>query len=143
VWGAVEAAGGRAPTPLAVAVPDDLPPVDVDEAMLRQVLVNLLENAAAYASTPAGSEVQAEQLGDRVEVRVVDHGPGVPEAERALVFEPYVRLPGQERKAPGSGVGLAVSRGFVEAHGGTLELRPTDGGGATFVVALPLDGAES
>ena len=73
--------------------------------------------------------------------RVVDHGPGIPDAERRRVFEPYLPLAARRASRPtGSGLGLAISRGFVRAHGGEILVETTPGGGATFVLELPLDG---
>jgi two-component system sensor histidine kinase KdpD len=116
----------------------ELPPVNVDETMIRQVLVNLLENASRadpddtiglYASTADG----------KLRLSVVDHGPGVPEAERRRIFEPYYRLRKGHDHRTGTGLGLAISRGYVEAHGGKLFVEPTAGGGATFIVELPIE----
>jgi two-component system sensor histidine kinase KdpD len=118
-----------------VVMPDDAPIVDADETLLRQVLVNLIENAARYASDSA-LRVEARADADAVEVRVIDHGPGIPEPERPRIFEPYNR-PRPGLRGRGSGLGLAISRGFVEAHGGTLAVETTPGGGATFVLRLP------
>ncbi len=110
--------------------------LDADETLLRQVLVNLLQNAARYAPDSGPVRIEASESADSVEVRVVDHGPGVPEPERLRIFEPYNRArPGL--RGSGSGLGLAISRGFVAAHGGTLRVETTPGGGATFVVTLP------
>jgi two-component system sensor histidine kinase KdpD len=100
------------------------------------VLVNLLQNAARYAPGNGPIRVEATSVPDGVEIRVIDHGPGVPEPERLRIFEPYKRSRPGVRGA-GSGLGLAISRGFVAAHGGTLEVETTPGGGATFVVTLP------
>jgi two-component system sensor histidine kinase KdpD len=114
-----------------------LPPVDVDETMLRQVLVNLLENAAIH--DPGPLKLRAVRAGRRLELRVIDHGPGVPEAERQRIFEAFQRLRAREGvRERGTGLGLAIARGFVEAHGGTIRVETTIGGGATFVVSLPL-----
>jgi two-component system sensor histidine kinase KdpD len=120
-----------------IDVEPHLPPVEVDETMLRQVLVNLLENAAIY--DPGPLKIRALRAGRRVELRVIDHGPGVPEAERQRIFEAFQRLrtPSSTRER-GTGLGLAIARGFVEAHQGTIRVETTIGGGATFVVALPL-----
>jgi two-component system, OmpR family, sensor histidine kinase KdpD len=114
-----------------------LPPVEVDETMLRQVLVNLLENAAIH--DPGPIRLRAVRAGRRLELRVVDHGPGVPEAERERIFEAFQRLRvrGGVRDR-GTGLGLAIARGFVEAHAGTIRVETTIGGGATFVVSLEL-----
>jgi two-component system sensor histidine kinase KdpD len=116
----------------------EVPPVSVDETMMRQVLVNLLENASR-ADPDDAIGLYAASDGPTVRISVVDHGPGVPEAERRRIFEPYYRLrPGKDRSS-GTGLGLAISRGFVEAHGGRISVEPTAGGGATFVVELPAD----
>jgi two-component system sensor histidine kinase KdpD len=115
----------------------ELPPVDVDETMIRQVLVNLLENASR-ADPDDAIGLYASSTGEKLRITVVDHGPGVPEAERRRIFEPYYRLRKTHDHRAGTGLGLAISRGFVEAHGGTLRVEPTPGGGATFVVELPL-----
>jgi two-component system sensor histidine kinase KdpD len=114
-----------------------LPPVDVDETMLRQVLVNVLENAAIH--DPGPLKLRAIRAGRRLEIRVIDHGPGVPEAERQRIFEAFQRLrsPSKARER-GTGLGLAIARGFIEAHNGTIRVETTIGGGATFVVSLPL-----
>lgn len=128
--------------PIELTVASRLAPVDVDEAMLRQVLVNLLENATIHDAGTIG--LRARQVRDRLEVRVVDHGPGVPEPDRARIFEPFERLrtdaPGSAR---GEGLGLSIARGFVRAHAGTIRVEETRGGGATFVVSLPLAGDQS
>ena len=122
-----------------VDVPDELAPVLVDPVRLDQVLTNLLDNARGYAP---GSPVQvvARQAGDSVELRVVDHGPGIPVPERERVFDQFYRLEGGKRPE-GTGMGLAVCRGIVQAHGGSLRVETTPGGGATFVLTLPLSPA--
>jgi two-component system, OmpR family, sensor histidine kinase KdpD len=120
-----------------VDVPEELAPVLVDPVRLDQVLTNLLDNARSYA---AGSPVQvvARQAGGTVELRVVDHGPGIPGPERERVFDQFYRLKGGGRRPEGTGMGLAICRGIVEAHGGRLRVETTPGGGATFVLALPV-----
>ena len=116
--------------------------VMADHARLRQVLVNLISNAMKF--TPAkGSisvltstvEVGGKQFG---EIRVVDSGPGIPQAEQAAVFEPYYRSADSVR-IPGIGLGLAISRGLVLQMGGTLDLESVVGNGATFVIRLPVE----
>lgn len=121
---------------LRAEVPDDLPPVRVDEAVLENVLLNLLENALRFA--PAETEiVVAAAIGAQgaLEVRVVDHGPGVPVEERARIFEEFVQ--GARRDGEGSGLGLAIVQSLVHAHGGSVWVEDTPGGGATFVCTFP------
>lgn len=116
-----------------VELPADLPLLDGDYSQLDQVFTNLLENAARHA--PAGSfvRVAGRRRGASVEVRVSDEGIGVPDWERTKVFEPFRRGEG----SGSSGVGLAICKAVVEAHGGTISVDRTPGGGATFVVCLP------
>jgi two-component system, OmpR family, sensor histidine kinase KdpD len=115
----------------------DLPPVNVNETMIRQVLVNLLENASR-ADPDDAIGLYATRTETALRISVVDHGPGVPEAERRRIFEPYYRLRKTRDSRSGTGLGLTISRGFVDAHGGTIHVEPTAGGGATFTVELPL-----
>ena len=116
-----------------VDIPAELPLVDGDYSQLDQVLTNLLENAARYAPPSSTVRVEASDRGDMVEVRVVDEGIGVPDHERARIFEPFRRGEGGA-----SGVGLAICKAIVEAHGGAIDVRRTPGGGATFAFTLPV-----
>jgi two-component system sensor histidine kinase KdpD len=120
-----------------VDVPEELAPVLVDPVRLDQVLTNLLDNARGYA---AGSPVQvvARQADGRLELRVVDHGPGIPAPEHERVFDQFYRLKGGGRRPEGTGMGLAICRGIVQAHGGDLRVETTPGGGASFVLTLPV-----
>jgi two-component system sensor histidine kinase KdpD len=119
---------------IQVDVPTDLPLVDGDYSQLDQVVTNLLENAARHA--PAGSTVRigARLVGGMVQLEVADEGIGVPDYLRARVFEPFRRGEGSQS----SGIGLAICRAVVEAHDGTIAVLDTPGGGATFVVRLPV-----
>jgi signal transduction histidine kinase len=107
-----------------------------EERLLRRALRNLLENARRYG----GGEVRVElekKPGGRVEIRVSDNGPGVPEAFRERIFEPFFRLPGHAERAGGVGLGLALVRQIIERHHGHVTcVRPPQGGGC-FVIALP------
>ena len=120
-----------------VDVPEELPPVLVDPVRLDQVLTNLLDNARGYAAA-SPVQVVARRAGDSVELRVVDHGPGIPGPERERVFDQFYRLKGGGRRPEGTGMGLAICRGIVEAHGGSLRVETTPGGGASFVLTLPV-----
>jgi two-component system sensor histidine kinase KdpD len=127
---------GPAADSVVVTVPDDLPLVRADPALLERVIANLLSNAARYAPPEHPPLVAASALGDHVEVRVVDRGPGLSEKDREQVFTPFQRL-GDRDNSTGIGLGLALSRGLTEAMGGTLTPEDTPGGGLTMVVTLP------
>ena len=117
-------------------IPDSLPEVLVDPAILERVIVNLTANAVRYS--PAGQPplLTASALGHRVELRIADRGPGIPGPDRDRVFVPFQRF-GDTDNTTGVGLGLALSRGLTEAMGGTLEPEETPGGGLTMVVSLP------
>ncbi|TQS41307.1 ATP-binding protein [Cryptosporangium phraense] len=121
---------------VGIEVPESLPAVLADAGLLERALANLVSNAVRHGAG-APVVVRASALGDRVEVRVVDTGPGVPEDDRDRIFAPFQRL-GDRPAGNGVGLGLAVARGFVEAMGGTLEPEDTPGGGLTMVVSLPV-----
>jgi two-component system sensor histidine kinase KdpD len=127
---------GEAGRGVAVTVSDDLPLAYADPTLLERVIVNLLSNAARYAPPDQPPLITASVLGDRIELRVVDRGPGLPEKDREHVFTPFQRL-GDTDNNSGVGLGLALSRGLTEAMGGTLTLEDTPGGGLTMVVTLP------
>jgi len=121
---------------LRVAIPEDLPPVPLDYVEIDEVLTNLVENAVRH--TPAGTriDISARVADGSLVVEVSDRGPGVPIETLPRVFDPFIRPGGTGSK--GIGLGLAVARGLVEAHGGTLVARPRSGGGITFSFTLPL-----
>lgn len=123
---------------MSVHVADDLPPVMLDEVQIDQVLSNLVENAAKYA--PAGSEIEVSVQRDNADlvVEVGDHGPGIPQEEIGRLFTPFHRIGGTGTRPPGFGVGLAVARGLVEAHGGRIWATNRTDGGARFIFTLPL-----
>ena len=130
---------------LGIDMADGLPLVDVDYLLMEQVFCNLLENAARY--TPAGTAVtvRADVVvpgggagAGEVEVAVIDHGPGVPEQERDRIFDEFYRPRVEGRGPVGTGMGLAIVKGIVEAHGGRIRVEPTPGGGATFAFRIPL-----
>jgi len=121
---------------ITVDIPVSLPSINVDPAILERVVVNLTENALRYS--PAGQPplLTASSLGDRVELRVVDRGPGIPEQDKDKMFVPFQRL-GDTDNTTGVGLGLALSRGLTEAMGGTLTAEDTPGGGLTMTVSVP------
>ncbi|MGA0609138.1 two-component system sensor histidine kinase KdpD [Caldimonas sp. KR1-144] len=124
--------------PLRLALPADLPLVQLDAVLVERVIANLLENASKY--TPPGSEIEvAAQLESpqRLVVSVRDRGPGVPPGREAAIFEAFTRG-ASESSTPGVGLGLAIARTIVEAHGGGIEAQQRAGGGAEFRFWLPL-----
>ena len=122
---------------VGVSIDPDLPPVSLDYVEIDQVLSNLVENAAKYAPAGTSIDVSARRVGDDVEVEVADRGPGVPADVAPRLFEPFFRV--RHSGAPtGLGLGLAVAKGLVEAHGGRISVRDRAGGGAQFAFTLPL-----
>ncbi len=113
---------------------DDLR-VKGDERLLRRALRNLLENARRYGGEAV--EVEIARRGGQVEARISDRGPGVPEAFRERIFEPFFRLPGHAEREGGVGLGLALVRQIAERHGGSVRCEPRQGGGSCFTLALP------
>lgn len=117
-------------------------PVEVDAHAIRQVLVNLLDNAVKHGAPEQTVTVALEVRDGRAEVSVTDAGPGVPEAERARIWEPFVRLR-EDETAGGSGLGLAVVRRVVDAHGGDAWVEDAPGGGARFRLRLAVPRASA
>jgi signal transduction histidine kinase len=132
-----------APSEVEVAIADGLPAVLVDAIFIDQTLTNLLENAARYA-TGKGIRITAGEMPDGgVEMVVEDAGPGVPGPAMAHLFERFYRGPRRQgsRSEGGSGIGLAVVKGLVEAMGGSVEARPSELGGLAVAVRLPVESA--
>jgi signal transduction histidine kinase len=124
---------------VTASVVEPLPAVRGDRDRLRQLLLNLLANAAKY--TASGDEIEvraAASDNSAVVVSVEDHGPGIPPEQQRLVFEKFGRVNSGGRSKPGAGLGLFIARSIAEAHGGTLDVRSDPGSGATFTVRLPI-----
>ncbi len=118
-----------------LAVDRDLPMVEADAAQLERAFANLLENAVRHG----GGEpvlVKSRLLDDKIAVRVVDQGPGIPQSEWRRIFEPFQRGDGGGGQA-GTGLGLAIAKGFVEANGGEIAVESLPGQGSSFVVSMP------
>ncbi len=116
----------------------DAPPVMVlgVSRLLRRLVRNLLENGRRYGD--GRMDVDIATRGDRALLRVSDHGPGVPPSQRERIFEPFYRLPGASESEGGVGLGLALVKSIAERHGGSVRCDDQPGGGASFVVELPL-----
>jgi two-component system sensor histidine kinase KdpD len=127
---------GPAARAVTVSIPDRLPEVEVDPGILERVIANLTANALRYSPPGSPPTLSGSVLKDRVELRVIDRGPGIPEEQRDHMFVPFQRL-GDTDNTTGVGLGLALSRGLTEAMGGTLEPDETPGGGLTMTLSLP------
>jgi two-component system sensor histidine kinase KdpD len=121
---------------LRVELPDQLPNVYADAALTERILALVAANAVSHAGS-ADVVIGASCLGDRMEIRVVDRGPGLDDVAKERSFQPFQRL-GDDGPGAGLGLGLAVARGLAEAQGGGLEAEDTPGGGLTMVLSLPL-----
>jgi len=124
---------------VSTRVPPELPLVAIDDVLIEQVLINLLDNALKY--TPAGVpiEIIATAGEANVTVEVADHGPGLPPGKEDAVFEKFYRV--DPVGARGAGLGLAITRGIVQAHGGRIWAQNLPGGGVAFLFTLPLGDA--
>jgi two-component system, OmpR family, sensor histidine kinase KdpD len=129
------ALGGVPQDAVALDIPETLPVILADPGLLERVVANVVENAVKYAPDDGRVLVSASALHDRVELRIADRGPGVPESAKDRIFEPFQRY-GDAPRGAGVGLGLAVARGFAEAMGGTLVADDTPGGGLTMVLVL-------
>ncbi len=126
-------------------LPDDLPPVELDYLQMDQVLTNLIENAVRYTPPESPIEVSAQIDGEQMVISISDRGPGIPQADKERIFDKFYRVLSTQRNAatiPGSGLGLAVSKGLVEAHGGHIWVEDRPGGGSIFRFTLPVGKAE-
>lgn len=128
---------GPAGQTVHVDLPRQLPTVQADHGLLERVLVNLVGNALKCSPSGRPPTVTASEVDGRVELRVIDRGPGVPEPERDQMFVPFQRF-GDTDNSTGLGLGLALSRGLTEAMGGSLVPESTPGGGLTMCVSLPV-----
>jgi two-component system sensor histidine kinase KdpD len=135
VLAAVFSLGPRAAI-VDIAVPESLPEVRTDPALLERAIANVVDNAIAVSTDGARVVVEGTEIDERVEIRVVDQGPGVRAVDRERVFQPFQRL--GDSGPGGVGLGLAVAHGFLSAMGATIEIDDTPGGGTTVTIGLPI-----
>ena len=141
IGSAVMAVPGAADT-VQIDIPEDLPLVQADPGLLERVLANLLDNAIRHGGN-GPVEVTATAGESTAKLRIVDHGRGVPDGERERLFEPFRRLDTGGASSGGTGLGLTVARGFMEAMDGVLIADRSDGGGLTMRLRLPLASVRS
>jgi two-component system sensor histidine kinase KdpD len=123
---------------IEVDLVSDIPMLRLDVVLIEQVLFNLLDNAAKYAPTGSVVSIRGRRNPDGVSLEVADEGPGIPQEELESVFEKFYRVKGGDRRRVGTGLGLAVCRGFVEALGGTIDAgNRSDRSGAVFTIRFP------
>lgn len=123
------------PDSVSLDLSETLPPVIADKGLLQRAVANVLANAHRFSPADYPVRISTSELRGTVEIRVIDHGPGISSQERPDVFVPFQRL-GDTDNTTGLGLGLALSRGFMEGMGGSLVLEDTPGGGVTMVLAL-------
>ncbi|TFD01420.1 sensor histidine kinase KdpD [Cryobacterium sinapicolor] len=127
---------GLGPATVELDLPSELPPVLADSGLLQRAIVNLLANATRFSPPGTPTRIAGSEFAGAVQIRVADQGPGIPADRWDDVFIPFQRL-GDTDNLTGLGLGLALSKGFVEGMGGTLEAEDTPGGGLTMVITLP------
>jgi two-component system sensor histidine kinase KdpD len=132
---------GAAGRNIVVHAPAEVAEVWADPGLLERILVNVLRNAVRFSPPEEPPTVTVSEHAERVEIRVIDRGPGVPEADRDRIFLPFQRLGDRDTRS-GIGLGLALARGLAEAMGGSLQPEDTPGGGLTMTLALPVAGGE-
>ena len=124
---------------VASDVPETLPRIETDPALLERAVANLIDNAIAWSPPERPVRVEAGAVGSQIHLRVIDRGPGIPMGERERVFLPFQRV-GDGSNGVGVGLGLAVAQGFIRAVGSELYIEDTPGGGTTMVVTMPVEG---
>ena len=122
-----------------VAAAADLPRVRMDVHRISEVLMHLLENAGKYSAPENPIKVMSEVQGDRLLTSVADRGPGIDSFEQALIFEKFYRGQNQRYTAPGTGMGLAIAKVIIEAHGGSIGVVSQVGSGSVFSFTLPIE----
>jgi two-component system sensor histidine kinase KdpD len=124
--------------PVEIRLPDSLPKVRIDTAWIRKVLKHLLENAAKYSPPGSPIFVSAEVKGTRLVTSIADRGSGIDDLERSMVFDKFYRGQSQRYRVQGTGMGLAIVKAIVEAHGGQISVTSQLGQGSVFSFELPI-----
>ena len=124
---------------VALDLADGLPLVVIDGDLVKLAIRQLIDNALKYSSPPAPVEISNRADGEGLVISVGDRGPGIPEPERARIFEKFYRLADDRSRVPGTGMGLAIARQIVEAHGGRMSVESREGGGSIFSIFIPFN----
>jgi two-component system sensor histidine kinase KdpD len=127
-----------AENPIEVRLPDQLPPAMMDGAWITKVIRHLLENAVKYSQPGSPIFISAEATGDRLVTNVADRGAGIDDLERSLIFDKFYRGQSQRYRVQGTGMGLAIVKAIVEAHGGRISVTSQLGQGSVFSFGLPV-----
>ena len=124
--------------PIEMPLPADLPPVRMDLERIEEVIVQLLENAAKYSPPDAPIYITGEHRGRMVMTSVADRGSGIDDFEQGLIFDKFYRGRDQRLRVQGTGMGLAIAKAIVEAHGGQIGVTSQLGHGSVFYFNLPV-----
>ena len=124
--------------PVEIRLPDNLPPVRMDVVRIQEVLMQLLENAAKYSPPDSPIQITGEARNRQVMTSVADRGPGIDDFEQALIFDKFYRGRNQRLQVQGTGMGLAIAKAIVEAHGGSIGVTSQLGHGSVFYFMLPV-----
>jgi two-component system sensor histidine kinase KdpD len=123
-------------------LPEDLQPVSMDRELVRRVLRHLIENAVKYSPPASPIGIAARTDGEKLLVSVSDHGPGIDETERPFIFEKFFRGKKQRQRVQGTGMGLAIVKAILEAHGGGIDVASQPGKGSVFTFWLPFQAGD-
>jgi two-component system sensor histidine kinase KdpD len=123
-----------------VRIPETLPRVPMDQELVRRVLRHLIENAVKYSPAKSPVEISAEAMDERLLVHIADHGAGIDRSEQPFIFDKFFRGSNQRDRVDGSGMGLAIAKAILIAHGGGIKVKSERGSGAIFTFWLPLSG---
>jgi two-component system sensor histidine kinase KdpD len=128
--------------PIDVALPKNLPAIQMDIARIVEVLVQLLDNAAKYSAPETPIHISAELQNNRLVTSIADHGPGIDDVEQTMIFEQFYRGRNQRISVQGTGMGLSIARAIVELHGGTMGVTSQLNRGSVFYFSLPMIAAQ-
>lgn len=114
---------------------ENLPYLKIDRGIIEQVIYNILHNAISYTNAGTKIEISCQIIDENFFIRIIDNGNGISDIHKQQIFDKFYRI--NNNKAGGTGIGLSVVKGFIEAHNGNISVEDTTGGGATFVISIP------